>query len=57
MLTGLEMCGIPIRSSSKSVGKLRKVLAFADMAVKKVFASLEKYWHLLVKLLNKCWQA
>jgi hypothetical protein len=28
VLTGLEMCGIPIRSSSKSVDKLGNVLAF-----------------------------
>jgi len=41
----------------KSVGKLRKMLAFADGTVKKVFASLEKCWHLLIQLLNKCCQA
>jgi hypothetical protein len=51
------MCWHFHKEQFKSVGKLRKVLAFADMAVKKVFASLEKCWHLLVKLLNKCWQA
>jgi hypothetical protein len=28
VLTGLKMCGIPIRSSSKSVDKLGNVLAF-----------------------------
>ena len=45
----LKMCwrawksvSIPKRSCEKNVGKLRKVLAFAERAVKKRLASLEK---------------
>ncbi len=45
----LKMCwrawksvGIPKTSCEKNVGKLRKVLAFAERAVKKRLASLEK---------------
>jgi hypothetical protein len=37
----------------KNVGKLRKVLAFADRAVKKVLASLGKCWNSLKELLKK----
>ena len=40
-----------------SVGKLTKVLAFTEGAVKKVFGSLEMCWHLLKELLKKGWQA
>jgi hypothetical protein len=41
----------------KSVGKLRKVLAFPEGAAKNVLASLEMCWHPLRELLKKCWQA
>jgi len=36
----------------KSVGKLRKMLAFADGTVKKVFASLEMCWYSQKELLK-----
>jgi len=41
----------------KSVGKLRNVLAFPEGDVKKMVASIEKCWHLLMELLKQCWQA
>ena len=53
MLTGLEMCWHSHKEQFKSVGKLRKVLAFADRAVKKVLASLEKCWNSLKELVKK----
>jgi len=48
------MCWHSLKEQVKSVGKLRNVLAFVEGAVQRVLASLEKCWHLLKELLNKC---
>jgi len=47
------MCWHSQKNLLKNVGKLRKVSAFDEGAVKKVFASLEECWHSQKELLKK----
>jgi HEPN domain-containing protein len=56
VLASLEMCW-HFQRLYKNLFKLRKVLTFAEKAVKYVLASLGRDRHSLKELLKKCWQA
>jgi hypothetical protein len=53
VLTNLEKSWHSLKVLLKSIGKLRKVLPFAEGVVKKVIASLEMCWHSEMELLKK----
>ena len=57
MLASLEKCRHSLKELLKSVGKLRKVWAFAERVVKRRLARLETGWQSQKKQLKKCEQA